>query len=81
VRRIKPTSVVIVVRFADEIVPGFQVPSYAERFWKELIERLRKFRLEPHPDKTRGQRAHVPISLSLSSLNLPIVFRAPSFET
>jgi RNA-directed DNA polymerase len=43
----------IVVRFADDIVLGFQERSDAERFWKELIERLRKFRLELHPDKTR----------------------------
>jgi len=43
----------IVVRFADDIVLGFQVRSDAERFWKELAERLRKFRLELHPDKTR----------------------------
>ena len=43
----------IVVRFADDIVLGFQVRSDAERFWKELTERLRKFRLELHPDKTR----------------------------
>jgi CheY-like chemotaxis protein len=43
----------IVVRFADDVVLGFQVRSDAERFWKELSERLRKFRLELHPDKTR----------------------------
>jgi group II intron reverse transcriptase/maturase len=43
----------IVVRFADDIVLGFQHRSDAERFWKELAERLRKFRLELHPDKTR----------------------------
>src|SRR5271165_3127324 len=43
----------IVVRFADDIVLGFQHKSDAERLWKELAERLRKFRLELHPDKTR----------------------------
>jgi len=43
----------IVVRYADDIVLGFQDRSDAERFWKELTERLRKFRLELHPDKTR----------------------------
>ena len=43
----------VVVRYADDIVLGFQHRSDAERFWKELIERLRKFRLELHPDKTR----------------------------
>jgi group II intron reverse transcriptase/maturase len=43
----------IVVRYADDVVLGFQHRSDAERFWKELTERLRKFRLELHPDKTR----------------------------
>ncbi len=43
----------IVVRFADDIVLGFQYKSDAERFWEELVQRLRKFRLELHPDKTR----------------------------
>jgi group II intron reverse transcriptase/maturase len=43
----------IVVRFADDVVVGFQVKSDAERFWSELTERLRKFALELHPDKTR----------------------------
>jgi hypothetical protein len=43
----------IVVRFADDVVLGFQLRSDAERFWKELAERLSKFRLELHPDKTR----------------------------
>src|SRR5579859_8105191 len=44
---------VIVVRFADDVVVGFQSRSDAERFWKELGERFAKFRLELHPEKTR----------------------------
>ena len=44
---------VIVVRFADDMVIGFQKKSDAERFWAELTERFRKFRLELHPEKTR----------------------------
>ena len=44
---------VIVGRFADDIVLGFQVKSDAERFWAELTERFRKFHLELHPEKTR----------------------------
>ena len=43
----------IVVRFADDIVLGFQNPSDAERFRQALAERLGKFGLELHPDKTR----------------------------
>jgi group II intron reverse transcriptase/maturase len=44
---------VIVVRFADDIVLGFQVRSDAERFQAELTERFRKFHLELHSEKTR----------------------------
>jgi RNA-directed DNA polymerase len=43
----------MVVRFADDIVLGFQYKADAERFWQELGERFRRFRLELHPDKTR----------------------------
>ena len=43
----------IVVRFADDIVLGFQHKSDAERFREELAQRLGKFGLELHPDKTR----------------------------
>ena len=44
---------VIVVRFADDIVLGFQVKSDAERFRTKLVERFRRFHLEVHPEKTR----------------------------
>ncbi|MGH9438254.1 MAG: group II intron reverse transcriptase/maturase [Terriglobia bacterium] len=44
---------VIVVRFADDTVVGFQHKSDAERFLKELKERFLKFGLELHPEKTR----------------------------
>lgn len=44
---------VIVVRIADDIVVGFQEKADAEQFWKELAERMRKFNLELHPEKTR----------------------------
>jgi hypothetical protein len=43
----------IVVRFADDIVVGFQKESDAAKFRAELTERFRKFALELHPDKTR----------------------------
>jgi len=43
----------IVVRFADDIVLGFQVKSDADQFRTELAERMRKFNLELHPEKTR----------------------------
>jgi RNA-directed DNA polymerase len=52
-RRKRAHGDVIVVRFADDIVLGFQVKSDAEQCWAELTERLRKFALELHPEKTR----------------------------
>jgi RNA-directed DNA polymerase len=52
-RRKRAHGDVIVVRFADDIVLGFQVHSDAEQFWAELKERFQKFALELHPDKTR----------------------------
>ena len=44
---------VILVRYADDAVLGFQYRAEAERFLEQLRERLRKFGLELHPDKTR----------------------------
>jgi group II intron reverse transcriptase/maturase len=44
---------VIVVRYADDMVLGFQHRAEAERFLQDWRERLRKFGLELHPDKTR----------------------------
>jgi RNA-directed DNA polymerase len=44
---------VTVVRYADDAVLGFQYREEAERFLADLRERLRKFELELHPEKTR----------------------------
>jgi group II intron reverse transcriptase/maturase len=44
---------VVVVRFADDFVVGFQSREDAERFWRELRERFEKFNLELQDDKTR----------------------------
>jgi len=44
---------VIIVRFADDFIVGFQYRREAERFRRELSERLNKFNLELHPEKTR----------------------------
>ena len=44
---------VIIVRYADDFVVGFEHRAEAERFQRELSERLRKFNLELHTDKTR----------------------------
>ena len=44
---------VIAVRYADDAVLGFEHREEAERFLEQLRERLRKFGLELHPEKTR----------------------------
>ena len=44
---------VIIVRYADDAVLGFEHREDAERFLEQLRERLRKFGLELHPEKTR----------------------------
>ena len=43
----------IIVRYADDFVVGFQHEQDAERFLHDLKERLGRFGLELHPDKTR----------------------------
>jgi RNA-directed DNA polymerase len=52
-RRKRAHGDVIVVRFADDIVLGFQIQADAQQFRAELSERMRKFNLELHPEKTR----------------------------
>jgi RNA-directed DNA polymerase len=44
---------VIIVRFADDFIAGFEYQDDAERFLAELRERFAKFSLGLHPDKTR----------------------------
>src|SRR6267143_1890000 len=44
---------VIVVRYADDSVMGFQSRADAERFLRDWRVRLQQFGLELHPDKTR----------------------------
>jgi RNA-directed DNA polymerase len=43
----------IVVRYADDSVAGFQYKEDGERFLTDLRERLAKFALTLHPEKTR----------------------------
>ena len=43
----------IIVRWADDFVVGFQYEDDAKRFHAELRDRLKKFSLELHPEKTR----------------------------
>jgi group II intron reverse transcriptase/maturase len=44
---------VIMVRYADDVVLGFENRDEAERFGRELQEQLRRTGLELHPEKTR----------------------------
>lgn len=44
---------VVIVRFADDAVVGFEYREDAERFWADLRDRLAKFSLELNADKTR----------------------------
>jgi group II intron reverse transcriptase/maturase len=44
---------VIIVRWADDFVVGFEHQSDALRFHEELAERFAKFKLKLHPEKTR----------------------------
>ncbi len=52
-RRKRARGEVVVVRYADDNVIGFQHVADADRFLMEFRERLKKFGLELHPDKTR----------------------------
>ena len=52
-RRTQARGEVITVRFADDFIVGFEYDEDARRFRDELRERLAKFGLELHPDKTR----------------------------
>src|SRR4029079_6995582 len=52
-RKKHATGDVIVVRYADDFVLGFQYHRDALRFLAELRDRMAKFGLTLHPDKTR----------------------------
>src|SRR5712692_7604129 len=52
-RRREATGDMIIVRYADDTVIGFEHEADARRFWDAMRERLREFSLSLHPDKTR----------------------------
>jgi group II intron reverse transcriptase/maturase len=52
-RRKAARGQVVVVRYADDLVMGFQSKADAERFLRDFQVRLAKFGLELHSDKTR----------------------------
>jgi group II intron reverse transcriptase/maturase len=52
-RRHEATGDTIIVRYADDIVVGFEHETDARRFWDAMRKRLEEFSLSLHPDKTR----------------------------
>jgi hypothetical protein len=52
-RLTKASGDMIVVRYADDTIVGFQHEHEARAFLDDLRERMRKFELALHPDKTR----------------------------
>jgi RNA-directed DNA polymerase len=52
-RRREATGNMIVVRYADDIVVGFEHKADARRFWEAMRGRLEEFSLSLHPEKTR----------------------------
>jgi RNA-directed DNA polymerase len=52
-RRHRARGDVIIVRFADDFICGFQHQRDAQRFLAGLRQRMARFGLELHPDKTR----------------------------
>jgi group II intron reverse transcriptase/maturase len=52
-RRTRPNGEVIMVRYADDMVLGFQYKEEAERYHEALKEQLCRHGLKLHPEKTR----------------------------
>src|SRR5262245_49420343 len=52
-RRRHAQGEVILVRYCDDFIVGFQHRDDAEQFLSDLRERFQRFRLELHPEKTR----------------------------
>jgi RNA-directed DNA polymerase len=52
-RRREATGDMILVRYADDLVVGFEHEADARRFLDEMRERLGKYSLSLHPEKTR----------------------------
>ncbi len=52
-RRREATGDMIIVRYADDLVIGFEHEADARRFWEELRLRFEEYALSLHPDKTR----------------------------
>jgi hypothetical protein len=80
-RRHEATGDMILVRFADDIVVGFEHERDARRFWDAMRRRLEEFSLSLHPDKTRliefGR--HAAVQRAQHGLGKPATFRFLGF--
>ena len=52
-RRHEATGDMILMRYADDIVVGFEHEADARRFWDDMRKRFEEFSLSLNPDKTR----------------------------
>jgi group II intron reverse transcriptase/maturase len=52
-RRREANGNMIIVRYADDLVVGFEHEADARRFWEAMRARLEEFSLSLHPEKTR----------------------------
>jgi len=52
-RQREATGDMVIVRYADDFVVGFEREADAHRFWEALRKRLEEFSLSLHSDKTR----------------------------
>ncbi|MER8886906.1 hypothetical protein [Mesorhizobium sp. M0816] len=62
----------IIVRYADDVIVGFEREDDARRFLGEMRARLEEFALSLHPDKTRlieFGRTRRPTASSVGSAN------------
>ena len=75
-RRLEATGNVIFVRYADDIVAGFEHEADARRFWDAMRVRFEKFGLELHGDKTRLLEfgRHAAVRRERSGLGKPETF-------
>src|SRR5215470_6946420 len=71
----------IIVRYSDDFVVGFEYESDARRFWDALRMRLEGFALSLHPDKTRliefGR--HAAVRRARAGLGKPETFKFLGF--
>jgi RNA-directed DNA polymerase len=75
-RRREASGDMIIVRYADDIVVGFEHETDARRFWDAMRVRFEEFMLSLHPEKTRliefGR--HAAVRRARRGLNKPETF-------